>query len=178
MYHDKRFQTDPMFPLVAFNHEKIKDSTTAGYLMTRRANFQDISRRLGNIDRHVLDSLIHRLGSGEHVRPESDAEQQCYQLIQDLDLVAFKVDGSRTSKKNMRNEIWALTSYYGAPSWFVTFAPADVNHPIALYYAADGHTVFPTFYERDERVRLIAKNPVAGARFFKVMVDMFIKYVL
>ncbi|KAF8574969.1 hypothetical protein K439DRAFT_1649681 [Ramaria rubella] len=28
LYHDKRFQTDPDFPLVAFNHRQIKDSST------------------------------------------------------------------------------------------------------------------------------------------------------
>ena len=30
----------------------------------------------------------------------------------------------------------------------------------------------------DERIRLIAKNPVAGARFFHFMVKCFIKHVL
>jgi hypothetical protein len=29
MYHDKRFQMDPHFPLIAFNHEQIKDCTTS-----------------------------------------------------------------------------------------------------------------------------------------------------
>jgi hypothetical protein len=36
MYHDKHFQTDPHFPLIAFNHEQIKDSTTGGYLLTKK----------------------------------------------------------------------------------------------------------------------------------------------
>jgi len=49
--------------------------------------------------------------------------------------VAGHVQGSATSKKYMQNEIWALISYLGAPSWFITFAPADVNYPVALYYA-------------------------------------------
>src|ERR1700676_3309353 len=35
----------------------------------------------------------------------------------------------------MRNEIWSLISYGGAPSWFITFAPADNKHPMCLYYA-------------------------------------------
>jgi len=28
LYHDKHFQKDPYFPLIAFNHEQIEDSTT------------------------------------------------------------------------------------------------------------------------------------------------------
>jgi hypothetical protein len=51
----------------------------------------------------------------------------------------------------MKNEIWALTSYLGAPSWFITFAPADVNHPIALYYADAKVSFYPKLYSQDER---------------------------
>jgi hypothetical protein len=35
----------------------------------------------------------------------------------------------------MQNEIWSLISYFGAPSWFITFSPADNKHSICLYYA-------------------------------------------
>ena len=34
MYHDKHFQMDPHFPLIAFNQEQIKNCTTGGYLLT------------------------------------------------------------------------------------------------------------------------------------------------
>ena len=61
MYHDKRFQTDAYFPLVAFNHEQIKKSTTGGYLLTEKHNFHDIADRLMNIDTSVLEDLSKRL---------------------------------------------------------------------------------------------------------------------
>ena len=32
MYHDKRFQTDLYFPIVAFNHEQLKGSSTGSFL--------------------------------------------------------------------------------------------------------------------------------------------------
>ena len=86
--------------------------------------------------------------------------------------------GSITSKKYLRNEIWSLISYIGAPSWFITFAPADNKHPICLYYADTKETYSPELRSSNECYRLIAKNPVAGARFFHFMVQMFIKHVL
>ena len=46
MYYDKRFQKDPHFPLIAFNHEQMKESTTAGYLTAERKSFDDITDRL------------------------------------------------------------------------------------------------------------------------------------
>ena len=78
----------------------------------------------------------------------------------------------------MRNEILSLVSYLGAPSWFITFAPADVKHPVALYMADTKQTFVPHFRDQDERLRLIANNPVAGARFFNMVVKLFLKHVL
>jgi hypothetical protein len=178
MYHDKRFQCDPYFPLVAFNHEQIKKSTTGGYLLTQRNNFDKIAERLMNINIGVLSDLSERLSKGERVKPETDAEKNCYQVISDLDHVAGNVHGSITSKKYMRNEIWSLISYLGAPSWFITFAPADNKHPICLYYANTKERMYPQLYTSKECYNLIANNPVAGARFFHFMTEMFIKHVL
>jgi hypothetical protein len=178
MYHDKRFQKDPHFPLIAFNHEQIKESTTAGYLLAEKPKFDNISKRLMDVDIEVLTDLIQRMENEERVKPETDEEKLCFQLIKDLDHVGGQVKGSITSKKYMRNEIWSLISFVGAPSWFITFAPADNMHPISLYFADTKETFSPHLREYDERYRLIANNPVAGARFFDFICKMFIKHVL
>jgi hypothetical protein len=88
------------------------------------------------------------------------------------------VEGSITNKKYMRNEIWSLISYKGAPSWFITFSPADNRHPICLYFADTMEEFSPSIRASDECYRLIANNPVAGARFFNFMVEAFIEHVL
>ncbi|KDR74558.1 hypothetical protein GALMADRAFT_42113, partial [Galerina marginata CBS 339.88] len=175
MYYDK---TDPHFPLIAFNHEQIKESTTAGYLLANKPKFENISKRLMEVDVGVLTNLIKRMEEGERVKPESDEEKLCFQLIKDLDHVGGSVKGSTTTKKYMRNEIWSLISYLGAPSWFITFSPADNKHPISLYFADTQEKFSPLLRNENERFRLIAHNPVAGARFFHFMCEMFIKHVL
>jgi len=63
MYHDKRFQRDPHFSLIAFNHEQIKGATTAGYLMVDKSSFDDISDRLLNVNLEVLSDLAKRMSS-------------------------------------------------------------------------------------------------------------------
>jgi hypothetical protein len=178
MYYDKRFQKDPHFPLIAFNHEQMKESTTAGYLTAERKLFHDITDRLMNVNLEVLSDLTKRMTDGERVKPETEEEKLCFKLINDLDHVNGHVPGSITQKKYMRNEIWSLISYYGAPSWFITFSPADNMHPISLYFADTQETFNPTLRPENERYRLIAENPVAGARFFNFIVEMFIKHVL
>jgi hypothetical protein len=65
MYHDKRFQRDHEFCLMSFNHEQIKNGTTGGYLMTKRKNFDDVAKRLLELDQQVLENLSTRLESSE-----------------------------------------------------------------------------------------------------------------
>ncbi len=178
MYHDKRFQMDRLFSLFAFNHEQIKDSTTAGFILTKQSCFQDVCNRISNLDHKVLQDITERYGKEEAVKAETAEEKNCFRLLNDLDKVAEKVDGSFTSKKHMRNELWSLVSYKGAPSWFITFAPADNFHPLCLYYADTEEQFIPRFRTSSDRYRLIAQNPVAGARFFHTMVQLFLKHVL
>ncbi|KAA1479898.1 hypothetical protein DENSPDRAFT_750524, partial [Dentipellis sp. KUC8613] len=66
----------------------------------------------------------------------------------------------------------------GAPTWFITFAPTDLRHPLCLYMASDDRRFYPQMYTDQKRWSLIANNPVACARFFHFMVEIFLKHVL
>ena len=178
MYHDKRFQTDVNFPFVAFSHEQVKTSTTQSFLLADQSRFSEISERLMKTDRTTLDELIKRMETGELVTPKSENEKNCFKLIQDLDAVSGKMHGSTTTKKFMRNEIWSLVNYLGAPSWYITLSPADIQHPICIYFADTKEKFDPTLVAYDERARLVCQNPVAGARFFDFAVQMFLTDVL
>ena len=147
MYHDKRFQKDPYFPLVAFNHSQIKSSSRGGFLLAERKNFPQIAKRILNVNAQVLASLLMRMEKGEYVKPETPEEKVCYEVINDLDHVAHHVDNSKTNKKYMRNELWSTICSKGAPSWFITFAPTDMRHPLCLYYADDAEAVYPYIFE-------------------------------
>jgi hypothetical protein len=178
MYHDKRFQKDVYFPFVAFSHSQIKSCASGAYLLAERKKFGEITNRILSLDQDILADIAKRMSVGELVKPQTDAEKDCFQVIRDLDLIAQHVDGSVTSKKYMRSEIWSLMARYGAPSWYITISPADVKHPICLYFADTDEVFSPDLRPYDERIRLIASNPVAGARFFHYMVELFIKHVL
>ena len=179
MYHDKRFQKDSYFSLIAFNHEQIKNATTGGFLLANRDQFDTVAHRLLNVNELTLSSLITKLQQGHVKASELDEdEKECLKLIHDIDYIGAHVPGSITSKKRMRNEIWSLTSSLGAPNWFITYAPADIHHPIAIYFADTKQTIYPPIVPASKRIELIASNPVAGARFFKFITDTFIQNVL
>ena len=102
MYHDKWFQLDQYFSLIAFNHEQMKTGTTGGFLLTEKQNFDTVADtgRLMNIDLETMADLSKRLGKGERVKPETKEEKACYTLISDLNHVAGHVKGSVTFKKH------------------------------------------------------------------------------
>ena len=180
MYHDKRFQLDPTFILMAFNHQQIKSSTLGGHLLAKHKSFPLVVEHLEQIDTDVMRNLTERIKNDGFAHPENDDEAQCYRLLNDLDFVGSKVSGSVTQKKYMRNEIWSMISYLGAPSWFITFSPVDVKHPLSIYYASTDEEFKPdlSFLSSDKAYSLICENPMAGARFFNFMVKAFIKHVL
>ena len=131
-----------------------------------------------NVDWTTLSSLITQLESGEHVNPSSDSERQCFQLIHNLDAVSGRMHGSTTSKKYVRNEIWSLINYLSSPSWYITLSPADIQHPICIYFANSDNKFTPNLPGYDDRLRTVCQNPVAGARFFHFMVKTFLEDIL
>jgi hypothetical protein len=166
MYHDKRFQTDFYFPMIAFNHEQIKGCTTGSFLLAKRRSFGKFAEDLQTLDLSTLEDMSNRMSDGELVHPDTEAEKFCFRVLSEVDHVGRYVTGSLTKKKHMRNEIWALISFISAPSWFLTLTFADNRHPISLYYADADMTFKPEIRTSNERNLLCSMNPVAAALFF------------
>ncbi len=80
-YHDKRFQLDRLFPLFAFNHEQLKDSTTAGFILQKQSGFDEICKRISSLDHDVLHNISDRYDKGEAVKAETVQEKNCFKLL-------------------------------------------------------------------------------------------------
>ena len=150
MYHDKHFQVDINFPFVAFSHEQMRAKTSQNFLLVDQCCFENISHRLMNVHWPTLNELTRHLETGEHVIPETDSEKACFHLLSDLDAISGKMHGSTTSKKYMCSEIWSLINYLGAPYWYITLSPADIMHPICIYFADSKEEFTPNLSAYDE----------------------------
>jgi hypothetical protein len=173
LYHDKRFQMDTYFPMISFNHEQLKGPYKGSRIVVKRSKFADVSRRLLQMDPKVAADIADRLVAEENVKPETEAaSNRCA-----ISMVSVH-PASVPSKKHMRNEICSMTVFMGAPTWFITLSRSDITHPIALYHAQTDSTFKPDLRASDERNLLMSRNPVAAARFFYFMVQLFLKEVL
>ncbi len=109
----KRFQFESLFSSVAEQSQANQQATTGGFLMTNRNVFNKVVDRVMSVDTETLLSLAKKMQEGERVKSETDEEKTCFDLINDLDHVSYSINGSATSKKHMKNKIWATISYLG-----------------------------------------------------------------
>lgn len=53
-------------------------------------------------------------------------------------------------KSECVRETWSLVAHLGAPFWYITLSPADIKHPICLYYAGTNERFKPEILPYDE----------------------------
>ncbi|KAJ3549575.1 hypothetical protein NM688_g5163 [Phlebia brevispora] len=178
---DRRFQCDEYFPYLIFNQQQIADLSWGGYALIYKSNFRNVTEKILEILIDALTSLLERAKLTSILRPENEAEKCCMEVVHLLDFVAGKVPVSNTQKKYQRNEIRGLMYEKGLPLWFFTFAPAEHMNSIALVMNGlmneDEYQKMIIPMESD-RLRSIADNPVACAKFFHFLVKTFLCVVL
>ncbi|KAF7796800.1 hypothetical protein EIP86_007984 [Pleurotus ostreatoroseus] len=180
-YHDRRFQLDEYFPFIVFNQEQIRACSKGGFALTERRNYESVVEKILNVDEDVLEELVRRGKEDGYVRPQTDKEKQCYELIQAVDHVAGRVAASGTKKKYQRNEIRSLIIERGVPMFFITFSPTESRSPICMRFCGQDVNVcdfLPMETHDRDRLRTAVANPVASAKFFDFMVKLFVKHIL
>ncbi|KIJ22995.1 hypothetical protein M422DRAFT_196446 [Sphaerobolus stellatus SS14] len=178
LYHDKRFQIDPDFPLVAFNHCQIKAASLGSFLLTKKCEFDVIAERILSLNLDVLDKIIEKLKFGDKITNPSNEEHKCLDVINDLDHVGSSVEASATTRKFMRKELWSLLAFKGALTWYITFSPADIKHRLALYLANHDLRLTPVINLPENIWKRIADNPAACACFFHYIVEAFLTHIV
>ena len=126
------------------------------------------------VDYHPSNSNKNPGSTSVHDIEEEDGttEGSCPFIVHGL-------KGEEFSAKTMKT-IKAIALQHLAIGTIMVYnlSPTDNMHPINFYIADTQETFSPKLRPENERYRLIVENPVAGARFFHFMVEMFIKHVL
>jgi hypothetical protein len=177
-YSDRRFQMESHFVITAFNHQQIKTSSSKSFVMVKRGNFASVAESIKEVNPAVLSSISQRMKDGERVVPQTDMEKRCFRLLEQIERVGGHVDGSLAKRKFMRNELWSLVSFKGAPNWYITISPADNRHPLAIYWAGLPEPYKPDIKDSTLRDTLISQNPVASANFFNYLVELFLTHII
>ena len=99
-----------------------------------------------------------------------------------LAAVGRHVPGSDYVRKSLQGEMKALMVLLGQPSFFITVNPADLHHPLTLHYGGkdiDLDTPFlRNWLKKSKRLELVAEDPVAVARMFNKLIEVWLETVL
>ncbi|EFI27648.1 hypothetical protein CC1G_14574 [Coprinopsis cinerea okayama7 len=57
------------------------------FLMAKRQNFEVITQKILGLNKEVLKDIADRMANGGRVRPKTDEEKECFQLLNMLDHV-------------------------------------------------------------------------------------------
>jgi hypothetical protein len=170
-FEDRRFEENCSFLFVVFNILQRRTACFHAQLMTTRPYFQQSAHALETLN---CDDVATALVNISKQAYSSATDQRINMLMKHIKAVGGRVMGSAHSRSALRTKIHALCFYVGLPSLFVTINPADINSPVALYFAGinlDLDNILPlelrTVYER---AQIIATHPVATAKFFNTLI--------
>ncbi|KIJ56709.1 hypothetical protein M422DRAFT_148988, partial [Sphaerobolus stellatus SS14] len=148
-------------------------------LAFKRSWFPKVTSALEKINLSSLSDLISKLKKDPHAKPNNESETAAFELLKYVQYVSNDISGSTAEVHAMREEIRSITRARGLPQLYITINPADFHNPIAQILA--GRDVnLEEFFDKAEgkseafvRAKTIAENPVAAAKFFKLIIDAF-----
>ena len=90
------------------------------HLQTKKANFARTAQIYDTISSDSINHVVEHISKGQQDAPLNDADKHVYRLMQDVRLINSQVPGSSSSRLQMQNEIRALITHLGVPTFFIT----------------------------------------------------------
>lgn len=170
-YADHRFERNHSFMFIAFNILQKRIACRQAQILISRPYFGETANIIQDISVKDIKTALHNINTNSY-SPKQNSK--VHKLMQQIRTVGGYIKGSNFSRARCRNEIHAVIYEKGLPSLFITINPADIHSRVALYFAGVNLDIdkiladdFPEVYER---ASIIAKNPVATARFFNKLI--------
>jgi len=188
MLLDERFATDPALMFTTFNRIQREKSLLQSRLVADSKSFVADVQTLNSINALALAQSLRRLDlSHPDARlPASDPlASKLNVLLRRVQMVQRRLPGTNEARKMMRCQLFSLSNYFGCASLFITINPSDTSNPACMYLAGvkldlslTAADLPPNMPSTVERASIIARNPVAAARFFDRAVNAFIACLL
>lgn len=142
---------------------------------TIRMRWPSASRMAARLSALTLDDLTRMADDAEAGRP-LHLNPALTDLLSAMKFITGALVGSAQSRSNSRSDLKALITAFGTPAVWFTVAPPDTDSALVVKFADDSKIDLDRVLSlglpnRLERRRMVAANPVAAARYFKVVMD-------
>ncbi|KAJ3199908.1 hypothetical protein HDU67_002429, partial [Dinochytrium kinnereticum] len=145
-------------------------------LLARESKIESIKKIISGLSNSDVEDFKKRLDSNEEI-VYSDAEKKILGICQQVQAGLGGTIGSQKSKMARRLEIKSAIRAFGAPFAFVTFSPLDHRNQMCMRLAGVELFKLSTMSQQD-KTNCVANNPVACARFFWHMVQLFVSEIV
>lgn len=173
-YHDRRFSTHETFPFLAFGIQQRRQALASARVQMRRRTFEKEATILSTITEERMRRAQEQEEAGE-----SPSDEGIVLLKRLVHGAAGRVQGTDSSRYNIRGQIWSTCLVFGPPSLWLTINPSDLDDPIAQIFA--GAEIDLDAFDAalgpssDARAQAIARDPFAAAKFFHFLIGAILE---
>ena len=155
-----------------------------------RAGFQERLERVCGASADKIDAAICSLGANATVKDvlrAPDVDRDVKDALAELMVFTSDVLGSDGARARLRHEQNGYALMFGGSGGFLTPNVADTRSPLMVYlHGAGGGETYtidllneePRIPSAREMLHVIARDPVAQARFFILSMRLFLEHVL
>ncbi|CAF1614641.1 unnamed protein product [Rotaria sp. Silwood1] len=166
-YDDKRFEKHHSFMFIVFNMIQRREACLQARLLSSKPFFANEAQVIGTVTSDEVQKVLTQAIEGNYSTSDNSRVNT---LLKNIKSIGGHVMGSVHKRSSLRTLIHALIFNQGLFSIFLTINPADVHHPLAMFFAGIDFDLdnvlpenLPSTYERAE---IVASHPVATAKFF------------
>jgi hypothetical protein len=172
-FHDQRFAKHSSYAIVCFDLWRRSLAAQQSKRLTVKSSEE--ARVVRGFSASDLLECTQLLKDTKAKRVK-DVGYNLQKLWRMVEIVSGNIPGSPANKKKLRNQVWAMTYYMGAPLLYITINPSEYNSPISLCIAGHVIPLFPTCDPAnlpcyDRRSEIIANNPKAASDFFQYVMQ-------
>ena len=178
-HHSRAFQQDNVWLMLMYNQKEIQSVTNRSRIIIKRNDFQHFTDSLETITEDVIDTVNNKISLEGLPAPETPEQESLINLCKLIGNGRTWVKGSAAEKLQLKSQLFNMTRFEGAPIFFLTYSPGDINNPIACKFVGMDinvdDLVGSTIPDWKQRIFAIYRDPVSTERFFHYSVQCFIE---
>jgi hypothetical protein len=138
-----------------------------------KATTESISEFVEFVNR---EGLLERLESAKKDVDGEISKEIMKKIFPLINSTSSKIPFSTSERSHLLSNLYSMIQFFGLPSWYWSFAPHDIDSHMVITICAGSEILeLPSFQLRAE---MIARNPVAAARYFERIINTILEKLI
>ncbi|CAF1475686.1 unnamed protein product [Adineta steineri] len=161
-YNDRRFEKNHSFIFVVFNLLQRRDACFHAQLIATKPYFRSSAQEIYSLNTSDIEAALKNISTRTY---NTGSNKALLKLLNHIKTIGGRVMGSAYSRTSLRTHLHAMIFNQSLPNIFLTFNPADIHSPVALYFAGVkldlDNVQAKQLIDAYKRAKIIASHPVA-----------------